>query len=424
MNLTSELEVSLHINQLKIFNSNAKLKAVNAARGFGKSTLLQNDILVKTLGYQVPDNCPTTKVAALIMPTRVQCQAIHWIPFSRRLENHPLVRDINRADLRIQFHSNKPDLIFRGADRQGDRLRGLDLVYAGLDEYQDFDPTVFDAIIFPAIGRNKVWHVLSIGTPKGKTNHFYSFCKQAYTNPEYRYFHFKSEDNLFFPKENLERARLILPPRLYRQEHEASWEDLEGSIFPEFNSQNIVDDLPQPILATYLSIDWGEVNPAIVVIRLYQDYRFQVVDCWTNPRSDQNVPVPEAEVINQVVSLARKHQVYRVYAPDDRPASILSIHKRGEQEGLDGLRRAIAVQRNKIRPMEGFAILNSLFYQTRLFIHPRLKNTIQNFASLHRAKSNGFILEELAANQQDHDLDAIRYCVATLEMELLSNKAA
>lgn len=416
--MNADLDLDLHINQLKVFKSPSRLKAILAGRGWGKSLYLLTDAIVFCAGYEGKINPRSPQVAALVMPTLVQAKAIHWHPLLNILENSPLVENINRSELRVVFKGkNKPDLLLKGADRQGDRLRGLNLVYCGLDEMQDMHPQVFPEVVFPALGRNKDWQCRAIGTPKGKASYFFQFCKMAYQSRGMRYFHFKSEDNPFFPKENLKKAKLILPARTYRQEHEASWEELEGAIFPSFSSTNIVSGVFGDIYATYLGVDWGDVHPALVVVALTGQGKFFVVDKWENPHAESNTPVTEDELLNEACRLARKWKIFRAFAPDDRPASIMSMRRRGSSQNILGLQKTVGVPRHDPGVMQRYQIADSLFYQQRLFIVDQFKDLKINVQSFHRAKSKeGFLMNEPASGQNDHAIDAgLAYCAAHLE---------
>ena len=64
---------------------------------------------------------------------------------------------------------------------------------------------------------------------------------------------------------------------------------------------------------------------------------------------------------------------------------------------------------NPIEP--GLAVLNSLFYQGRLIIDPALNSFIGEILSYHRDSKNP---EKVADNQPDHAIDALRYCLNTL----------
>ena len=142
-----ELKLSLHKKQLKIFRCNAQVIVLCAGRGFGKSVLMLTRAIAFCLGYSEPINPISPQVALIAMPTLKMARAIHWLPLLNIVEMLPIVERVDKSDFRIIFKGERPDLIVRGADRQGDRLRGLNLCFAGLDEFQDFDSSVWDKVL-------------------------------------------------------------------------------------------------------------------------------------------------------------------------------------------------------------------------------------------------------------------------------------
>ncbi|MBE9110293.1 hypothetical protein IQ273_12810 [Nodosilinea sp. LEGE 07298] len=349
------------------------------------------------------------------MPTLKMARAIHWLPLLAILENCPVVRDINRSDYRISFHGARPDLILRGSDNQGDRLRGLNLIWAGLDEFQDVNPNVWGEILFPALARNRDWESLIIGTPKGRASYFFRIHEQALREPDWSYFHFHTSHNPFFPKTHLERARRELPPKVYRQEFEASWEDFDGQILSSISPNHIAQEVPDSFRSVFLGLDWGDVNPCLVVIGLTHQGAYYLLDHWQN-RTGQ--PVTEVELEKRAGEFCKEYGIYRAYLPDDRPASVLSFRRYGKAQGIPGLQRSIQVQRSKPGVMERATILDSLFYQNRLYFTARTRHLYDIFASYHRAKDkDGNLLNKPADAQDDHAVDATAYPIGTIEFK-------
>lgn len=407
-----QLRLDLHSAQQKVFRHPARAKVVCAGRGLGKSRLLLTKAIVKCLSYQGVIDPVSPQVALITMPTLKMARSIHWQPLLNVLEKCPLVENVNRSDFRISFKGNRPDLLIRGADNGGDRLRGLNLIWAGLDEYQDFNPTVWSEVLFPALARNADWEALIIGTPKGRQSHFYKLHEQALKTKGWQYFHFVTADNPFFPREHLERARQELPPKVYRQEFEASWEDFDGQLLDQLRRDHIATP-PGNYRSVYIGVDWGDVNPAVLVIGLSHQGVYYLLDHW---RNETGQPVTEQQLLDKAAHLSREHNVYRCYLPDDRPASVLSFRRHGKAHSVKGLQRAVEVKRSKPGPMERATILNSLLYQNRLYLTPKTEELYDVFASYHRAKDkDGNLLNKPADGQDDHPIDAAAYCIATLE---------
>ncbi|MBD2196605.1 MULTISPECIES: hypothetical protein [Calothrix] len=408
------MNLSLHKKQAEVFLSKARFKLLIAARRWGKSRLLLTSAIHAALSFNQSIDPASPPVCLIVMPTLKQCRQIHWQPLLNLLENQPFVESISRTDFRIKLKGNKPDILLRGADNNGDGLRGLKLYWAGLDEFQDFSIRAWEDVVYPALADTANSKALLIGTPKGKAHFLHRFHLQIKTYSDWAYYHFITKDNPFVPKRFLNRAKIILPPRTYRQEFEASFEDFTGAIFDCIDSRHIVADIPSEFDHTFLGCDWGDINPALVVVG-YKDKKYYLIDSWSNPHPGN--AVPQADLITKAIEFCNKYKVRRAYLPDDRPASIFELRKVGKSRDIEGLKKAIAVDRNKPGISEGCTIVNSLFYQDRLLIkstQTKLEDSLRSY--VRETDSSGNVIDKPAKNQEcAHLVDATRYVIATLE---------
>ncbi len=410
----NSLDLKLHKAQLKIFSSPARVKVLCAGRGFGKSQLLLTTAIAFCLSYDEPISLASPQTAAIIMPTLVQARAIHWQPLINLLENLPVVDHIDRSNFRVVFKGNKPDLLLRGADRNGDKLRGLNLCWVGCDEYQDFSsPEIWTKVLQPSLARNKNWSALCIGTPKGKATHFHQFHLDALVNKDWQYFHYVTADNPYIARKEIERARETLPPKVFRQEFEGDWCDFDGQLLPNLAAHHKVHELPKKFKSVVLGCDWGEINPYLTAVGITHAGDYYLIDKFA---SDGSVPITEDQIKAAAADLERKYNIYRCYLPDDRPASIMAFRRYGKQHGLTGMQRSIQVQRGKPGVLERALIVNSLFYQDRLYFGPNCHDMYEDFESYHRAKDKaGNLLSEPAKGQKDHSVDSVSYVIGQLE---------
>jgi hypothetical protein len=421
--MSNSLALSLHEKQLEIFSSPARVKVLCAGRAFGKSWTLLTTAIHFCLSYNEPINPVSPQVAAIVMPTLVHSRAIHWQPLLNLLENLSIVEQVDRSNFRIVFKGQRPDLILRGADRNGDRLRGLNLCWVGLDEYQDFtSPDIWTKVIYPALSRNRNWKALVIGTPKGRATHFHQFHLDAIANKDWAYFHYTTSDNPFISRKVLQTAAQQLPPKVFRSEMEASWEDFDGQLLPNLAEHHKVNELPKSFKSVLLGADWGEVNPYMTVIGVTHSGDYYLIDKFA---SDGSTPITEDEIKAQAAKFERQYNIYRCYLPDDRPASIMAFRRYGKQHNLLGMQRSIQVQRGRPGVMERALIVNSLFYQDRLFFGPNCHDMYDDFASYHRAKDRqGNLLSEPAKGQKDHSIDSVAHVIGQLEPTIAALSAA
>ncbi|ANV88485.1 phage terminase large subunit [Picosynechococcus sp. PCC 7117] len=415
----TSLKLNLHKAQKEVFDDPARFKLVVAGRRLGKSRLLLTTAITKAMSFQGSIDPASPPVVLVVMPTLKACRSIHWEPLLRLLERQPFIENISKSDFRIKLKGEKPDILIRGADNHGDSLRGLKIYWAGVDEIQDFSPKAWEEVIYPALSDTPNSSALMIGTPKGKNHWLYDFHLRAKVEENWNYFHYTTKDNPFVPRAFLRQAKKTLPPKTYNQEFRASFEDFEGQIFDQFKDHHkITKPVDSDQLSYYIGVDWGETNPALSVIALSHDYqRFYIVDSWYN---HSKAAITQDEFLEKLIQYCDKYNVYRCYMPDDRPSSIISARKLGVKRGVNGLRRAVSVSRNEIGVMDGCDMINSLFYQDRLFILSTLKDVISQYENYHRDTDiYGKLINKPAKNQGIHILDSSRYVITSLYKKIL-----
>ncbi len=407
----TSLTLDLHQKQADVFLCPKRFKVVVCGRRFGKSRLALTKVIAKALSYQGPYDPASPPIVLCGMPTLKQARKIFWLPLVNSLHGTPLVKSINRSNYSISFHGNRPDIVVLGLnDAEGDGARGLRIYFAALDEFQAIKPGILDEVIIPAMSDTPGSAALITGTPKGKLNHLHSLKERAETNPTWAFFHFLTRDNPFIDRAEIEEARRTLPPRVFRQEYEASFEDFEGQIFSELTDENIIDDdaVPTEFDDTWLGHDPGDLHPALCVIGL-KGRNYYILDIW---EGDGINPTPAPTIEQKAVDLCRKHDVWRSYVDPSRPLVILDFRRRGKDDDVQGMRNC-AEGYNKIE--QGLMILNSLFFQNRLFIPKRFQKFIDQCRSYHRkTDKDGRILDEVESGQDDHAIDTMRYVLASL----------
>lgn len=412
-------KLDLHKGQRAIYYHPARNKLLVCGRRFGKSHVQRVKAILTCLNHKGYKDPSFPAVSVLAMPTLKQCRQVHWASLKGLLHNNPFVKSINSSDFRISFDGNRPDLLLRGAnDDGGDGLRGLKMVFFGGDEFQDFKPGIFDNAIAPALADTDGSETMLCATPKGRMHPLHTFYQRILSLPDWQYFHFTTKDNPHFPRSQLRIAKDSMPPKSYNQEFRASFEDFEGQLFDQLNERHYVQDIP-PNCTFYLGADWGDIHPALSVIALSPDRKFFIADEWYNSSGQ---PVVQDDFLQRAADFCIKYNIYRSYLPDDRPAAIIAARNFGKQKQIPGLQRAVQVDRNSPGIMGGVEIINSLFYQKRLFIKSSCRNTKAQFENYHRATdAAGSVLNKPAANQVDHIVDSARYCISRLHLTLEKN---
>ena len=141
-------------------------------------------------------------------------------------------------------------------------LRGRSLSGVVLDEAAFMDAEVWFEVIRPALADKQGW-ALFISTPDGTASWFYDlwcYCEDDPTN-EWKRWCYTTIEGGNVPADEVEAARAQLDPRTFRQEFEASFENLTGLVAISFSDDNISTDAKdisiQPLL---LGVDFN-VDP-------------------------------------------------------------------------------------------------------------------------------------------------------------------
>lgn len=420
----TSLNLGLHKGQMAIYNSTASEVLAVCGRRFGKTRFNTVSMALDALGFPGEIDPLSPQVILGALPTLAQAKLLLWDPLVNLFSDGPLastVESINRSTYTIRLKGNKPPIVIRGAnDQNGDRLRGLKLYRAYCDEYQDWKAGIRENILLPALADTPGSKSKYTCTPKGKQNVAYLLAQELKTTGG-DVFQMPSWVNPSKAlQEAIAKARVTMPPRTFRQEFGAEFEDFPGRIYYELSEANLVMDEPGTYDLVVLGHDFGDVNPAIVAIGRSNGTWYVLEGWW--PQGGQ--PVPQPTVDSELVRLARKYDAKVVLCDPSRPSSILGVRALGQAHGLEGLRAA----RMGYNPIEeGIQQVHSLIYQKRLLFprnvlnDPRAslngyhspKDIWEELSSYHReTDSLGNVLEKVADGQQDHLTDALRYALA------------
>ena len=144
-------------------------------------------------------------------------------------------------------------------------LRGRSLSGCVLDEAAFMDSGVWFEVLRPALADKQGW-ALFISTPEGTASWFYDlWCFAGEDDNDWKRWSYTTIEGGNVPPEEVEAARAQLDPRTFRQEFEASFENLSGLVAINFSEENIsksVQDIPQ--LPLWIGLDFNVDNMAVV----------------------------------------------------------------------------------------------------------------------------------------------------------------
>ena len=222
MSVEFEKSWELHPGQLQIKASDARFKVVACGRRWGKTFFAADYLGEATMQTERGGRDLMGFDSYYIAPTFSQAKDVMFRLIERMWE--PCIKKSWPSSLTFEFVSGRM-LQLKGADRP-DRLRGVGLADAVLDEYASMRPEVWPYVVMPTMADlSPVSRALFIGSPSGR-NHFYALYKQAEEGKAgWAAWTFRTIDSPLIPAEEIEQARETMAPHAFRQEFEADFGD-------------------------------------------------------------------------------------------------------------------------------------------------------------------------------------------------------
>lgn len=212
-----------------------------------------NKMLVTKWGLEASGNkigyiTPTYKLAKLFH--KELCEALN-----------PYIKDSSASELIIKFISGSY-VQFCSAEA-GDSIRGFQFTHLILDEAAFMSDDTYNFIIRPTflVAGKKI---VMCSTPNGNQGFFYESCHYGFNNEYgYRTKRISIYDNPFISKEEVEKIRMQVPEKVFRQEYLGEFLDGSGTVFSNF--KNCILEEPELNGKYFAAIDWGKTNDYTVL---------------------------------------------------------------------------------------------------------------------------------------------------------------
>ncbi len=412
----------LHDAQREIFNDPNRYRVCVNGRRFGKSRLVLEELIRAALGFTGIMSATSPQVVLGTLPTAVQARPILFKPLVNLFTDTNLkyfVDKINLTEMRIDI-LGKPSIRIAGAnDRGGDRLRGNRIYFIAMDEAQDTHSVVWNEVVMPAMADTEGSRAFFSGTPKGKQNFLYDLSRMPEKEEGWAFFNFPTSSNPTIPREEIERARRVLAPKVFEQEFEASFTNFEGQWYSELDSLNMHEDAQLPHFdLVVLGVDFGDLHPAAAVWA-----REPIEQCWyylagwsPNSYSKENQPVPREMFDNAIRRLVEQYKVQLIFCDPSRPSEILSIRKLGSNpafksavEGFNGIQEGIGQVHNLIFQKKLMFCKHSAFVDRDAVDGTLAYEFHQSYT---RVKKDEYLTDEPEDGLHTHIVDASRYALA------------
>ena len=212
-----------HENQQKILDGLKRYTCITSGRRFGK-TLLASYLAMKQLLL-------SERTVWVVAPTYSLAKRVWNYVYKWVLWHCPGFK-VNQQDLSIENPLTQSILELKTAENPTSCIgAGVDLLI--IDEASRVKDQVWLQALSPTLA-DKQGSAVFISTPRGR-NWFYNMYLQGKdkNQKDYASFSFETQDNLALPhlKEEQEKARMVLPENVYRQEYRAKFVEDAGQVF-------------------------------------------------------------------------------------------------------------------------------------------------------------------------------------------------
>lgn len=244
-------------------------------RRAGKTVAAVNELLTRAIASK-----KHRPQYAYIAPLFVQAKQVAW-DYLKEYGKHVIVNK-NESELYVELF-NGAKIFVLGADNP-DRLRGLYLDGAILDEYGDMKPRVFSEVIRPALADRKGWAVF-MGTPKGE-NGFFDIYEISKQDKSWFSLMLKASESGLLSAEEISDMRKIMSEDQAAQELECSFSAaIQGAIYAKWVT-NTREDLYDSALPVHTAWDLGYDDSTAIWFWQKQGCEVRVIGCYEDSGQD------------------------------------------------------------------------------------------------------------------------------------------
>lgn len=385
--------------QRAIADDSSRFKVVVAGRRFGKTYLSMREICYRA-------RIPNQEIFYITTSYRA-AKMILWKSLKRRILDLRWAKKINESELSIIL-KNGSTISLKGAE-DPDKLRGVSLSYAVIDEAAECKlESLWGEIVRPALA-DQQGGALFIGTPKGKSNAFYDLYQFARDNEnkDWNAFQYTTLDGGFVTQEEIEAAKQDMSERQFRQEFLATFETYENRVAWAFDrEQHIIEPVDYDTRIIHVGMDFN-VNPACATVAVNTDQQtLAVID---------EIQIYSSNTDEMAQEIKHRYPNSKVFVYPDPSGSQRRTSANGQTDHtiLQNAGFVVKSPRKHDPVKDRINALNARFRsangENHLYISKSAKYTIECLDK-HQFKEGTMVPDKDSG--YDHMFDALSYCVA------------
>ena len=279
--------VAMSPAQWTVFSSEARFRIVVAGRRWGKTVL--GVLYLITLASQVPG-----ATCYYLGKTRRQVRKVAWRKVLKQLLKWEYVAKMSESEMVVEL-TNGSEIRFDGVE-EPDNLRGPGLHGLVNDEFASWKngQFIWQEVLRPMLGDFE-GGALFVGTPAGY-NHFRDVYLLGLdpTEPEWASWSYTTIEGGNVPSREIESAKRHTDPRSFRQEWEASFEQLANQVYDFFDRETHVREVEDRKGDLLVGIDFN-LDPMTAIVAQVAAGDCEVLEAVLLPVSNTEELLDEVE---------------------------------------------------------------------------------------------------------------------------------
>ena len=389
-----QLYTSLTEPQREVWDAPERFKLLCSGRRFGKTYLCISRLVAWAIEHPGSLNWYVTQ-------NYKSAKQIAWRQLRAMVPTEMFVKK-NESELSVEL-TNGSLIALKGADN-ADSLRGVSLSSLIIDEAAYVKREAWEMVLRPALSDQggPAWFIT---TPAG-LNWFHDLWEAAEDQPDWSTHSYTTIEGGNVPAEEIEAARRTLDERTFRQEYLASFETLTGRVYPDFDNDNISEDVADTGGEILLGCDFNVGVMAGVLGSRVGD----TLHIW------DEIALKQSNTDEMCMHLRNKFPQRQIVAYPDPTGSARKTSAAGETD--HGIIRKYGYK--VISPKHPWAVkdkINSTNWLIRtahgdikMLVHPRCKNTIKALRNVtYKEGSEDYVIDKTA--NIEHWTDGLGYLV-------------